>query len=190
MEVVPSGLVDRPLWGLYRDGHETRIRQTGTTKMAARIDGPACIRRYASRSAAELDVECVGVTLLDPRGATLGGSIIAVGGHASVSFDARRILKLALLIPSCSAVVVGHNHLHDDVQPSLRDVEAFHHVWCACYYAGIHLLDNVIATPRRMLSFREEGYFSPSMWAESDAEASSTMSPRSSVGPSALRWTG
>lgn len=81
---------------------------------------------------------------------------ISVGSSSATIFDAKRVLKEALLLMS-ECVVLCHNHPSGAKYPSPQDDSLTHKFKNACQIMDIRLLDHVIVTLNGYYSYQSEG---------------------------------
>jgi len=111
------------------------------------------------------DRERVAVLYLDSQSAPMGCEIVAVGGLSSCTVDVREIFKGAI-VAGASAIVLGHNHLGGNPEPSDEDRDLTRAVRAAAKVIGIPLVDHLIVCrylsktglePMHFYSFADSG---------------------------------
>lgn len=108
------------------------------------------------------DREHAVVLCLDEANTLLGIHTAAVGTLTRTPMAPREILKAALLL-NAERIVIGHNHMDDDVRPSRQDREITRILDRAARAVDIMLADHVIVgrSKRVWYSFLDEGKLKP-----------------------------
>ncbi|MFN8288979.1 MAG: JAB domain-containing protein [Chitinophagaceae bacterium] len=80
----------------------------------------------------------------------------SMGGITATVADPRIILAIALKVAS-SKIVLGHNHPSGNLKPSKSDIALTLKLKVAASYHDIEILDHIIVTSEKFLSFASEG---------------------------------
>ncbi len=81
--------------------------------------------------------------------------VLAVGSLNRQQIELREILAKAISLPSRYILLV-HNHPSGNPQPSEADLTTTQKIKSACQLLGVELLDHLIITKNKSLSFKEE----------------------------------
>jgi DNA repair protein RadC len=101
-------------------------------------------------------VEQFGILLLNRSLHCLGVSFVATGGISACSIDPKIIFATALKVRA-SSLILAHNHPSGNTNPSPEDKTITRRLSEGGKVLGIDILDHMIVTPRRYLSFADEG---------------------------------
>lgn len=101
--------------------------------------------------------ESVGIVCLNSRNEVVGFAVPFSGGVASAPVEVATLLKLPLLVPSCSGFILFHNHPSGTSTPSQDDVTLTGRVAEAARLVGLRFLDHVILASNGSTSFMERG---------------------------------
>lgn len=104
-----------------------------------------------------LDHEQVWALYLGVRGRVLHAGVVSDGTSSAAPFEARTILRRAVL-HDANAVVLAHNHPSGDPEPSPEDISTTRSVARACEAAGLRLLDHLVVGGARWVSLAERGH--------------------------------
>lgn len=105
---------------------------------------------------ADLPHEEFWVLLLNSSCAVLGAERVSQGGVSGTVVDVRLVLRPAIEGLAASIVLV-HNHPSGGIKPSSEDRSITQRVAAAADLLGIKLLDHIIVTNGKCLSFADEG---------------------------------
>ncbi len=101
--------------------------------------------------------EYFAVVYLDASHGILGSEIL-FQGTVNVSTVYPRELIKAALARNATALVVAHNHPSGSLQPSSQDRQLTRHLWMACSFMQINLLDHlIIGAGAAVYSFADHG---------------------------------
>lgn len=124
------------------------------------------------------DRECVLALFLDTGRQLIGAHRVSVGTMTAAAFFGREIYRAALLA-GAATVIIAHNHVSGEPEPSIIDREATHTLEQAGGLLGVFLLDHVIVGHRKFYSFRERGEMSvPDPYDELEAEHTTPLGSR------------
>lgn len=101
--------------------------------------------------------ESFGVVCLNARNQVVGFSVPFTGGVAYAPVDLTVMLKVPLLVPTCTSLIVFHNHPSGDPDPSTDDIVLTEKLEAAAKTVGLRLLDHVVIGSRGTYSFRDHG---------------------------------
>lgn len=93
---------------------------------------------------------------LDRSNSIVAQRFISRGGVSATIMDIRLICRFALETSS-SGVVIAHNHPSGQLQPSASDIQVTQKICTALGYIDIKLLDHLILTEDKYLSFADKG---------------------------------
>jgi len=101
--------------------------------------------------------EAVYMVCLNAAGRIIDTYRLSDGDVNSADFSARSVAERAL-IKKASSVILSHNHVAGNSEPSEADLQATESVRAALSAVSIHLADHIIITgPARYTSFLERG---------------------------------
>lgn len=125
-------------------------------------DGPGPIRspRDACRAAAGIgtaDREHFLVLYLNARNVVIHEETVSVGSLNANIVHPREVFRPAIR-EAAAAVILVHNHPSGDVSPSREDLSLTSRLVEAGRLLGIEVLDHLIISGSRFLSFRSESY--------------------------------
>lgn len=101
--------------------------------------------------------ESFGIICLDARNNVVGFAVPFTGGVASAPVEIATALKVPLLVATCRAVIIFHNHPSGVADPSSDDITLTRKFKEACEIVGLTLLDHVIIGKRGTFSFANSG---------------------------------
>lgn len=105
---------------------------------------------------ANLDHEEVWILLLNRRNQLIKEIRISSGGTAASIFDAKMIMKRALL-ENAEGIAMTHNHPSGNLRPSPQDDQITHKLAEACRIMDIRMIDHVIVSNDGYFSYNDEG---------------------------------
>lgn len=105
--------------------------------------------------------ESFGVICLDARNNVVGFAVPFTGGVASAPVEISTMLKVPLLVATCTSIIVTHNHPSGAPSPSQDDIEITRRIAEACKMVGLRLLDHVILAAKGTFSFADNGLIQP-----------------------------
>lgn len=123
-------------------------------------NGPIRSPRDACRAAAGIrgaDREHFLVLYLNARNVVVHQETVSVGSLNANIVHPREVFRPAI-IKSAAAVVLVHNHPSGDVSPSQEDLSLTRRLVEAGRLIGIEVLDHLIVSGQKYLSFRSESY--------------------------------
>jgi DNA repair protein RadC len=148
------------------------ISDTEAAKLAAAIelarrlllsdDGQGPIRSprdacRAVRSIRSADREHFLVLALNARNVVILKETVSIGSLNANIVHPREVFRPAI-INGAAALILAHNHPSGDVSPSREDLSLTQRLVDAGRLLGIDVLDHIIVSGRRYLSFRSENY--------------------------------
>lgn len=101
--------------------------------------------------------ESFGVICLDSRNQVVGFAVPFRGGVASAPVEIATMLKVPLLVATCTGIIVFHNHPSGEPQASVDDVALTKRLAEAVKLVGLRLLDHVIVAKKGTFSFADAG---------------------------------
>lgn len=101
--------------------------------------------------------ESFGVICLDARNNVVGFAVPFTGGVASAPVELATMLKVPLLVATCTSIIVCHNHPSGEPTPSADDLEITKRIADACRLVGLRLIDHVILASKGTYSFADNG---------------------------------
>jgi len=104
------------------------------------------------------DCECFAVLILNTRRKVKGHYLVSIGTMDTILVHAREVFRLAVFT-GASAIVLVHNHLSGEPQPSEADIKVTRDLIRAGQLLKIEVLDHVIIGNPSRCSLRELGYF-------------------------------
>ena len=93
------------------------------------------------------DQECVLAFFLDSQNVVVGFSEVAKGAINGCLIDIKVALRLALVSPGITSIILCHSHPSGNVEPSGMDDSVTKRLYCACEIIGIQMLDHIIVGP-------------------------------------------
>jgi len=101
--------------------------------------------------------ESFGVICLDSSNRVVGFAVPFTGGVASAPVEITTLLKVPLLVASCSGIIVFHNHPSGASLPSNDDVILTKRLAQAVELVGLRFLDHIIIARDGTFSFTDAG---------------------------------
>ncbi len=123
-----------------------------------KLPTPEAIFGFMQRRTFTLSRERLTVLCFNSRNVLTHEFVAAEGTWDQVSADVREIFRPALIHKACALVLV-HNHPSGDPEPSVQDVRLTHLLIECARLLSIRLLDHLVITPTRFVSFKQRGYF-------------------------------
>ncbi len=122
--------------------------------------GPVRTPQDACRAAADIRMavkEHFLALYLDARNVVISREVVSVGSLNANIVHPREVFRSAIA-NGAAAVILVHNHPSGDVSPSREDLKLTSRLADAGRLLGIEVLDHVIVSRNRFLSFRSESY--------------------------------
>lgn len=116
-------------------------------------EAAAVLREHLSGA----DREHFVILCLDVKNRVRAINTVSVGTVHEALVHPREVFKPAILANS-AGVIVGHNHTSGDPEPSVEDRQTTMRLSQAGGILGIPVLDHIIVTNERFMSFRERGW--------------------------------
>ena len=101
-----------------------------------------------------VDKEQFVLVLLNNKNIVIGINTVYIGQIDSIYISPREIVKIALLSNSRS-IIISHNHLSDDPNPSAEDKDTTQKLKSVLTSMDIKLLDHIIVAPSEYYSFAD-----------------------------------
>jgi len=109
------------------------------------------------RSMENLDKEHLRIVLLNVKQIFLGFTTVGMGSLLSVPAGPKEVFRPAVNHPSCSSIILLHNHPSGDPRPSPDDIEATSRLVQAGKLLGIRVRDSILVGHNDYFSFKDEG---------------------------------
>lgn len=119
------------------------------------ISGPESLEPLLLDIAAAT-VEHFYVFALDTKNKVIARYLLSKGTMTSSTVDTRELFRFAVL-SNAVGLVLAHNHPSGDIEPSPMDIEVTQRIVAAADVLGFVVLDHVIVTDTRMMSFASRG---------------------------------
>jgi len=103
-----------------------------------------------------LEKEHLKIVLLNIKQAFLQINTVAVGGIHSLPASPKEVFRPAVAHPSCTSIVLIHNHPSGDPQPSPGDIDVISRLVKAGRILGIKVQDSIIIGHNNYFSFKDE----------------------------------
>jgi len=94
------------------------------------------------------------VLILDQKNRVNGINLVSTGSLSGVSFHPREVIKPAIL-GNAARIIVIHNHVSGDIQPSQEDLKMTEKLRDAGKILGIQVLDHIILGEGQHFSFEK-----------------------------------
>jgi DNA repair protein RadC len=120
-----------------------------------KIDSPEAAVRVLGKELKDYDREVLCVVNMNTKGRPINASIVSMGILDASLAHPREIMKTAIL-SNASQIILLHNHISGEVEPSRQDVALTDRMQKVCELMGIPLADHVIVGDNRYFSFREK----------------------------------
>jgi len=103
-----------------------------------------------------LEKEHLKIVLLNIKQAFLQITTVAIGSIRSSPASPKAVFRPAVAHPSCTSIVLIHNHPSGDPQPSPGDIDAISRLVKAGRILGIKVQDSIIIGHNDYFSFKDE----------------------------------
>ncbi len=151
-----------------QDGFYFNIMKVSEIKVSYSNDNPDKVKVKDSQTVYELVMnhwdknlielqEEVKVVLLNRANIVVGIYDLSKGGITGCIVDIKLVLSVALKALT-SHVILVHNHPSGNLKPSEADKRITNKLFKACEIVEINLLDHLIISKDRYLSFKDEGF--------------------------------
>lgn len=120
-----------------------------------KIDCQEAAVRVLGKELKDYDREVLCVVNLNTKGRPINASIVSMGILDASLAHPREIMKTAIL-SNASQIILLHNHISGEVEPSRQDVALTDRMQKVCDLIGIPLADHVIVGDDKYFSFREK----------------------------------
>ncbi|MEL6670349.1 MAG: DNA repair protein RadC, partial [Bacteroidota bacterium] len=111
------------------------------------------VYQYLAPLISDLRHEEFWIMCLNQAGHLLGAHMLSRGGITYTLTDQRMVFQKALLTPSCTSIVLAHNHPSGQENPSRADILLTYEFYRAGKLIGIELSDHLIVVQGRYFSF-------------------------------------
>jgi DNA repair protein RadC len=128
----------------------------------------SAIASYLQFGMAALDREAFRVLFMDGRNKLLGDQTMWTGTIDRVQIHVREVLYETLSL-GATAIIVAHNHVASDAQPSQQDLWVTAKLLAACRPFDVVLHDHLIVTHAEIHSMRASGVIDSLIASQSDA---------------------
>ncbi len=145
---------------------ESAARLSAAIELAKRLlwpdDGRNPVRTPQDACRAAADIRMAGkehflALYLDARNVIISQEVVSIGSLNANIVHPREVFRPAIA-NGAAAVILVHNHPSGDVSPSNEDLKLTSRLADAGRLLGIEVLDHVIVSRNRFLSFRSESY--------------------------------
>ncbi len=130
------------------------VRKSSVLYFIRKINSPSDVVELIKNQFKELDREEFIVITLDNKNQLTSLNICAIGTLNQCMVHPREVFKTAILSNS-SSILVAHNHLSGDFEPSSYDIDITKRLSESGDILGIKLLDHIIWTHNGYFSFKE-----------------------------------
>lgn len=135
---------------------EVTAKYIGPRRKPLRISGPEDAAKFISSVLRDQAREQFVALYLDGAHNLASYSIVSVGSANSAPVHPREVFQGAVLVGAC-ALIVGHNHPSNELQPSDEDKAVTKRLSEAGKLLGVSLLDHLIVSENGYYSFQEMG---------------------------------
>ena len=135
---------------------EVTARYIGPRRKGLRISGPRDAAAFMRRLLRDEVREHFLALYLNSAHHMVSFSLVSLGGATWAPVSAAVVFQGALLIGAC-AVIVGHNHVSGELQPSPEDVDVTRRLKQAGELLRVPLLDHVLFSETEHVSFHDRG---------------------------------
>ena len=132
-----------------------KIAASERPKICSSADANFILRQFFDPSQLAIREEAVAI-YLNRGNRVIGAYKISSGGVTSTIIDPRLVLSTALKCLACG-IIIAHSHPSGELNPSRTDVELTEKIREGAKLLDISLLDHLILTTERYLSFADEG---------------------------------
>ena len=135
---------------------EVTARYIGPRRKGLRISGPRDAASFMRRLLRDEVREHFLALYLNSAHHVVSFSLVSLGGATWAPVSAAVVFQGALLVGAC-AVIVGHNHISGELQPSPEDVDVTRRLKQAGELLRVPLLDHVLFSETDHVSFHDCG---------------------------------
>ena len=135
---------------------EVTARYIGPRRKGLRISGPGDAASFMRRLLRDEVREHFLALYLNSAHHVVSFSLVSLGGATWAPVSAGMVFQNALLLGAC-AVIVGHNHVSGELQPSPEDKEVTRRLKQAGELLRVPLLDHVLFSETDHVSFHDCG---------------------------------
>ncbi len=121
-----------------------------------KLQNPQTVYKFLMASIKWEDREKFTVIFINNASEIIGYETMFMGNLNSIPLFISEILKKALRKGS-KGIIVAHNHLTENVQPSKEDLNFTERLKQACEIVEIELIDHIIYNPQKYYSFKANG---------------------------------
>lgn len=133
-----------------------RRRKDSGVKAITKITSSKDIFELLHPDFADLDHEQFWIVLLNRASKVIGKQLISKGGQNGTVADPKIIFKIALE-SNAPSIILAHNHPSGNLKPSQADINLTQKLCSAGSTLDISVLDHLIFSNSRYLSFADEG---------------------------------
>ena len=128
----------------YQPGPIDHDHIAGETATLVALEAPEAAHDYLLELTWPDDREACWVLYLDTKHRVLTAEMASLGSLDHTFMSPRELLRGAMLVPNCAAIILAHNHPSGDPEPSKDDAAVTRRVTRAADLVGIDLLDHLI----------------------------------------------
>ena len=110
------------------------------------MDGPEAAVKVMADMLKDYDREVIAIVNLQTDGKPINMNVVSMGALDQSIAHPREILKSTIL-SNASAIMLGHNHPSNKLQPSMDDIATTARIKQLCDLIGVKFLDHIIVGP-------------------------------------------
>lgn len=135
---------------------EVKVKYTGKPKKMDKVNSPESVLRLLGPILKNETKEHFFVIFLNNKNEIHGWQRISTGTVSESMVHPREVFQGALLT-NASSILVMHNHPSGDLKPSHEDTKTTKRLVEAGLILGIPVLDHIIISDGKYMSFKEDG---------------------------------
>jgi DNA repair protein RadC len=135
---------------------QVQLVQDRAARKSVVVETPKEIYQLVKGEAQRWDRERFLTVMLDARNGVIGIDEVSSGSVTGNLVHPREVFKAAILSNAVSVVLV-HNHLSGDVEPSQADLEITRRLVEAGKILGIEVIDHLVVSKEGCYSFKQKG---------------------------------
>ena len=138
--------------------YEVKLIREGRPSYTSAISSPCDVAAFFQKRFGASVQEHFLVLCLNARHVPIGWKEISRGTLNASMVHPREVFLPAIMLAACSLILI-HNHPSSDTTPSREDIELTRRMVQAADILGIEILDHLIVTDVKHLSFKESKLF-------------------------------